>query len=97
MGENQRNTDRYRTALQVELEGGIGVTRDLSVSGIYFETGLHLAVGQSINFTIMFDDSLLGESKRIKCQGEIVRVDEIGPKIGVAAMFHSYSFNNSTH
>jgi len=85
---DNRKANRSQEKIPVELKGGDGVTRDLSISGVYFETGLSFTAGQSIEFTIVFGEHTLNP-KRMTCHGEIVRVEANGPKLGVATKLHS--------
>ena len=89
--EKSRAT-RHKGALPVELKEGKGITRDFSSSGIFFETDKSFTPGQSIEFTIMLEYVGPKGPVSMKCRGEIVRVEESGPKIGVAATISSYSF-----
>lgn len=88
----KRRAPRHLGALPVELEGGKGITRDFSSSGIFFETDRSFSPGQPIEFTIMLEHADPAGPIRMKCRGEIVRVEESGQKIGVAATINSYSF-----
>lgn len=88
----QRRVTRHRGKLPIDLENGQGVTRDFNVSGIYFETDRSFSAGQTIEFSIVLKHADPDRPLRMKCLGEIVRVEEGGPKIGVAASIKSYSF-----
>jgi hypothetical protein len=59
-----------------------GVTRDVSASGIFFETDCRFAKGSSIHFTI--DIEAAAGKIALNCQGEIVRVEERAGRVGVA-------------
>ena len=89
---DKRRAPRYRGALPVELESGKGITRDFNGSGIFFETDRRFSPGQPIEFTIVLEHVDPAHPVRLKCRGEIVRVEESGQKIGVAATISSYSF-----
>lgn len=82
---------RVQAALDVDLENGKGVTRDVSTSGIYFETEVPLAEGSPVSFTLNFNDSP-GGPLRLKCEAIIVRVEKRDGKIGVAASIKEYKF-----
>jgi hypothetical protein len=88
----QRRAPRYRGKLPISLKSGEGITRDFNVSGIYFETDRPLSAGQSVEFSIVLKHTDSDRPLHLKCLGEIVRVEESGPKIGVAASITSYSF-----
>ena len=69
----------------VDLQHAKGVTRDLSASGVYFETDLKFEKGSLIRFKIDFDTPVLGNKTQLECTGRIVRVDtHDGGKVGVA-------------
>jgi PilZ domain len=78
-----RREDRIPEILPVEVlnDGGKGVTRDLSSCGVYFETDKDYEVGSAITLTIDFESD---PRARISCVGTIVRVENRGPKVGVA-------------
>ncbi len=88
----RRKATRFRGKLPVELEQGTGLTRDFSALGVFFETDQSLTVGESIKFVIPLDYSDWGHPFRIRCQGEVLRVEPGGEKVGVAVAIHSYSF-----
>jgi hypothetical protein len=86
---------RHQGKLPVKLKGAssiTGITRDFSSSGIFFETDRSFSPGQPIEFTIMLEYADPAGPIQMKCRGEIVRIEESGQKIGVAAAIHSYSF-----
>jgi hypothetical protein len=93
MGKNERQrAPRYKGKLPVEFESGKGFTRDFSASGIFFEADRLFSLGQPIEFTLFLEHIDAAGPVRMKCMGEIVRVEENGKKIGVAATINSYSF-----
>jgi PilZ domain len=83
---------RHWGATPVELKGGKGITRNFSSTGIFFETDKSFAQGQPIDFTIVLENVDPVRPVRVKCRGEIVRVEESGQKIGVAVSISSYNF-----
>jgi hypothetical protein len=88
----KRRVPRQQVKLPVNLEGAKGITRDFSSSGIFFETDKSFTPGQPVEFTIVLEYIDLKGPIRMKCRGEIVRVEKSGQKIGVAAAINSYSF-----
>jgi hypothetical protein len=89
---DKRRATRHRGAAPVELEAGRGVTRDFSRSGIYFETDKSFVPGQTIEFTIVLEFVDPDRPVRVKCRGQIIRVEKNERKIGIAASIRSYSF-----
>lgn len=88
MGTEQRKETRYTVELPVDMEETGGVTRDLCTSGVFFETNKSFTPGQTIEFSINFAG--LSYPILLKCVGEIVRIEDKGQKIGVAASITSY-------
>ena len=66
----------------VVLARGSGVTRNISTSGVFFETNADYAVGSKIIFAIELDGPQ-GEKLELKSRGEIVRIEPRGGKVGV--------------
>lgn len=88
----KRKETRFKGELPVELEQGTGLTRDFSASGVFFKTDHSLTVGEPINFVIPMDYSAWDHPFRFRCQGEVVRLEPSGEKVGVAVTIQSYSF-----
>jgi hypothetical protein len=86
-----RREERVATELAITMPGASGVARNVSASGIYFETDAQLAEGSTLNFTVEFEDSP-GGPLRAQCVARIVRVERHGEKIGVGAAIESFSF-----
>ena len=51
MGAEHRTEERVRAALRVSLGDVTGVTRDVSASGLYFETDGHFSPGRFANLS----------------------------------------------
>ena len=84
-----RREERFDAALAIRLEQGIGVTRNVSASGIYFVTDVELVKGMAVSFTLEFNDSP-GGPLRLKCQAQIVRLEPVDGKFGVGAAISHY-------
>jgi len=84
MPELRRAQQRVSAVLPVNVGGRLtGMTRDISPSGIFFETDMEMTSGSSIHFALEFDNP--SGKLLLRCSGEIVRVERSGGKIGVAA------------
>lgn len=84
MAELRRAQQRVTAVLPVKVDGrATGVTRDISPSGIYFETDMEMAAGSAIHFSLEFDNP--SGKLLLECSGQIVRVEKAGGKIGIAA------------
>lgn len=68
-------------SLPVDLYGATGMAKDVSPSGIYFETDSTFAAGTQISFAVSFDTP--GGKMVLDCRGEIVRVVNVASKLGV--------------
>ena len=67
----------------VVLARGSGVTRNISTSGVFFETNADYAVGSKIIFAIELDGPQ-GENLELRSRGEIVRIEHRAGKVGMA-------------
>ena len=81
----KRQDERFAMEMPVLLESGIGISRDISESGIYFLTDRQLAPGGVIRFSVKLDHVRPGKTVRLDCAGKILRVEPAGGKFGVAA------------
>lgn len=80
--QEKRSGERVFTTLPVRLGDATGMTRDVSVSGIFFETDALDAMGDLISFTVEFDTPR-GKSM-LKCKGDVVRIEPSDTRTGVA-------------
>ena len=80
--QENRGRERVCTALPVRLGNATGMTRDVSASGIFFETDAADAMGDLISFTVEFDTP---RGKRVlKCKGDVVRIEPRNAGTGIA-------------
>jgi PilZ domain-containing protein len=87
-----RKEERFQAELTVTLEGGEGVARNVSASGIYFVTDMALEDGQPVKFTLEFPDLASGPIG-VNCFARVVRVEQQGAQRGVAASICSFEFH----
>jgi hypothetical protein len=78
----KRRDVRIRAALPLRADGAAGITRDVSESGIFFETDACHSPGSRISLFI--DVSTPGGRITLECSGEIVRVERRAGRVGVA-------------
>jgi Tfp pilus assembly protein PilZ len=78
----------------VELEGGTGLTRDVSISGVFFETDRYLVLGEQVRLTLVLGRLSPDDPVRLQCDGRVVRVErrEMQLRLGVAVAIESYRF-----
>jgi hypothetical protein len=79
---NRRAEERVNVAYPVRLEAAIGVTRDVSAGGICFEVDATFRVTREISFVIEMEST--GTRVLVKCKGNIVRTQMLGPTTNVA-------------
>lgn len=82
MAHTQRKEERIVTALPVRLGEIIGLTRDVSAAGIFFEVDAACAVGGDISFALELDTPT--GKIMLRCKGNIVRTESRNDKLGVA-------------
>ena len=85
----------YRVSLPVELEHGSGETRDVSKSGVFFETDQPFTLGQMIRFSVMLAYAYRGTPLQLHCEGLIVRVEGRDGKVGVAVALSAFRLEPS--
>jgi hypothetical protein len=83
---------RFSIKLPVELEQGTGITRNISTSGVFFETDQALSAGDPSRLTLVLEPAFPGIPTRVHCRGKIVRAERHGEKPGVDVAFTSYWF-----
>ena len=82
---NKRREKRVGAALPLDLDGAAGIARDVSASGMFFETDASYAIGSSITIALNLDTPW--GTVMVKCQGKIVRLEPHDKKMGVAVQF----------
>ncbi len=86
----QRQHRRYSLSVPVEFLGTRGITRNISVGGIYFESvDGAVAAGSAIRFWLVFHEDNK-DLLRLECDGTVVRVDELSGGRGVAATINCF-------
>ena len=80
--KNLRTEERVQATLPVHLGYAEGTTRDVSASGVFFETDAVYRVGNDIAFSV--DMNTPGGKMILKCSGRIVRLEPHEQRVGVA-------------
>src|SRR5213594_1712240 len=97
----RRQASRIRVELPVEVmlpeqpeqsETRRGITRDVSASGMFYETEHVLPFGEQIRVVLLLEQGLPALPLRVLCEGRVVRVEPREGKAGVAVAFTSYRF-----
>jgi len=89
---DRRRAVRFPITVPVELDGGGGVTRDVSLSGVFFETEQWFAPGEPIRLTLLLERASPGYTIRVQCEGRVVRVVDSDTKTDVAVQITSHAF-----
>lgn len=79
----RRRDERVPISLSINRLEVTDVTRNISISGVYFETREPINVGERVDLDIMLSNPE-GVSK-LMCWAEIIRTEVRNNKIGVAA------------
>jgi hypothetical protein len=86
--EERRRAERYQLEVPIRLhDGSTGITRNMSTSGIFFETERGHCVGDKVNLSVD-----LGEAS-LQCEGRVVRLEQGEGKFGIAVALTSYRFD----
>jgi hypothetical protein len=83
--QDKRRQKRLGATLPVRLGKTAGVTRDVSASGVFFETDVAYHRGSKIHFEINLETPW---GKAVcDCDGKIVRVERHDGSVGIAVQF----------
>ncbi len=89
---NHRTAHRFSVEAPVYLGETVAHTRDMSVSGVYFEVDENFAPGASLEFAVDLRHVRPEGPVRLICTGKIVRVERHGGRVGVAVAFDTQRF-----
>jgi hypothetical protein len=79
---NRRREERVAKELPMALGAAPAVTRNISPSGMYFESDVPYVVGSEVRFSVDLDTP---DGKRVlHCRGEIMRIKPHSGKMGMA-------------
>ena len=87
--QQRRKEPRTDSTLAVVLDGGSGVSRNLSASGIYFETQMPLHPGGSVSFSMDFTNPD-GEPVRMFCVGWVIHTEQLDGRIGAGVRIDEF-------
>lgn len=87
-----RKDERVLIDLPIRIaDGGDGVMRNVSASGVYFQTQRALEAGQTVELEMTFLDAR-GAPIEVKCCARVVWVEKQGALRGVAGSIISLEF-----
>lgn len=81
---------RHPVSIPISLGAKIGIAKDISATGIYFEIDAKQKVGSSITF--LLELMTPGGPIKVDCTGKVVRVEAKDGHIGIAATIKSSEF-----
>ncbi len=85
-----RLDDRLASRLPIKVGKAEGVTHNISASGVFFEIEKKQSEGSKIKFTIELNTP--GGAFNLKCQANVVRVQELNGRYGIGAHIISQEF-----
>lgn len=92
-GTGQRAADRFVSELPVHLNGVDGLTKNVSATGVYFETLAQPEAGSKVSFVV--EVTINGQNVNMVCSGQVVRIDHKDDKVGVAVKLTSSFFTDA--
>ena len=82
----RRCVPRHRMSLPARFPGGIGVTRDVSSTGVYFLSRGSFEEGQQVSLAISLEQSNPEGPLDVTYQGVVVRIEESDLGTGAQAL-----------
>jgi len=92
-GTGQRAADRFVSELPLHMNGVDGLTKNVSATGVYFETTALAEPGSKVSFVV--EVLINGQNVNMVCAGQVVRVDHKDDKVGVAVKLSSSFFTDA--
>jgi hypothetical protein len=87
--DERRRAERRPIEIPVEFNGGTGLTRDVSTSGVYFTATHPIHLPQEFPIILIFHKDL-DVPVRLSCHASLVRVSIDGEEVGVAVRIDSF-------
>jgi hypothetical protein len=81
----KRRAVRTKIEVPVILEDGTGLTRDISVTGIYMKTARPYMPGDLLKFTLELEYAIPDGPMQFTCVGRVVRVEQLEGEYGIAS------------
>jgi hypothetical protein len=90
---------RYSFELPVELDSTLGLTRDVSVTGLRFELreprDVAPSPGDRLHLVVRFPDFSLGGDTRLHVDGHVVRIEPGSAGLSVAVAISGFRFEGA--
>lgn len=88
----KRQATRHKIEVPIRYDFGVGKTRDVSLSGIYFTTDKLLNAGQQLRMLFELAFAIPGKTLSFDCQGHVIRVEDKSGLFGVAAVIDEINY-----
>ena len=88
----RRESKRHQIQVPVHYGHGVGTSRDISFTGIYFTTDKSLESGKSLQLAFELEYAIPGKSLQLDCQGHVLRVDILDNLFGIAAKIDKITY-----
>ncbi len=92
-GTEMRAADRFPSELPLHIGGTDGLTKNVSATGVYFETSVQAQAGSKVSFVV--EVLIRGQSVNMVCSGQVVRVDRQNNRVGMAVKLTSSFFTDA--
>ncbi|HEV8676153.1 MAG TPA: PilZ domain-containing protein [Methylomirabilota bacterium] len=79
----RRQSARFPVAGTIRTEKGAGIARDVSTTGLFFETDEPYTVGESVSLSLVLERPYSAVPVRLQGTGRVVRVEQRGRKTGI--------------
>lgn len=90
--DDKRASQRIRVEVPVYIGQEKAVTRDISWAGIYFLTDQPFVEGGALSFSLDLAYAQPGKPIKLDCQGEVISVEQLGDKSGIAAKINNFQY-----
>jgi hypothetical protein len=90
---SQRVSRRFPLQIVIALPESSGMTRNVSTTGLYFETEEIFLNSKRLDFDLLLPRPS-GSLLKVHCQGEVVRVEPTERRVGVAVKFTHRPFDD---
>jgi signal transduction histidine kinase len=91
--KERRELERHAIRVPVQLDRGLGITRDLSTTGAYFYAPHEWVVGSTITFGVALSE-LARNGLSACCRGVVVRTERTKEGIGIAVRIEAVVFES---
>ena len=92
-GKEKRSAVRFATALPLVIKGVEGLIRNLSSTGLYFETNTALAPGSKVFLAV--EVKVQGQKSKVLCDATVLRMDHKTGQWGVATRLDAPFFSET--